>query len=129
MNVAAVETNINNTVAPLSVDEAVPSIPPGEALYKTGSALTLPENVSLKKEITPVDMMSLSEVMAKNLAENYRKYSGQMELVANQLGMPPSVLANLLVKENPYMVKGRRTTIGQMDRAAWQVGAAFARSK
>jgi hypothetical protein len=93
------------------------------------SLFTLPSNVKLKNPITPVDTLPLSEILAKQLAKNYRKYAKNIQSVSDRFGIPPSIFANLLIKENPRMVEGKRTTIGQMDRAAREAGARFAKSQ
>lgn len=93
------------------------------------SLFTLPSNVKLKAPIQPVDTMPLSEILAKQLAKNYRKYAKNIQSVSDRFGIPSSIFANLLIKENPRMVEGKRTTIGQMDRAAWEAGARFAKSQ
>ncbi len=93
------------------------------------SLFTLPANVKLKTPIKPVDTMPLSEILAKQLAKNYRKYAKNIQSVSDRFGIPSSIFANLLIKENPRMVEGKRTTIGQMDRAAWEAGARFAKSQ
>lgn len=93
------------------------------------SLFTLPSHVKLKTPIKPVDTMPLPEILAKQLAKNYRKYAKNIQNVSDMFGIPPSLFANLLIKENPRMIQGKRTTIGQMDRAAWEAGARFAKSQ